>query len=74
MTEAFTASLLDICKEAGLRYQSNNSKRKTKNNQRWFDHECETEKNNLQSLGKQISRDPNNAQLRTHMHYKQKNV
>ena len=30
----------------------------------WFDLECETEKENLKSLGEQISQEPNNSQLR----------
>ena len=30
----------------------------------WFTLECETEKENLKSLGEQISQEPNNSQLR----------
>ena len=31
---------------------------------KWFDQECETEKGNLQSLRKKISKDPYNSELR----------
>ena len=38
----------------------------------WFDQECEKEKENLKSLGKQISQNAENAQLRTLLHEKKK--
>ena len=49
-------------KKAGLKVQRNKTKAMSQNN--WFDLECETEKENLKSLGEQISQEPNNSQLR----------
>ena len=45
-----------------MRVQRNNTKDMPQNNK--FDLECETEKENLKSLGYQISQEPNNSQLR----------
>ena len=52
------------------------SKTKSRYKQRktWFDQDCETEKENLKSLGKQISRNPDNVQLRTFLHEKKKSL
>ena len=49
-------------KKAGLRVQRNKTRAMSQSN--WFDLECETEKENLKSLGEQISQEPNNSQLR----------
>ena len=45
-----------------MRVQRNKTKAMPQNN--WFNLECETEKENLKSLGEQISQEPNNSQLR----------
>ena len=45
-----------------MKVQRNKTKAMSQNN--WFDLECETEKENLKSLGEQISQEPNNSQLR----------
>ena len=55
-------TLVEACKKAGLRVRRNKTKAMSQNN--WFDLECETEKENLKSLGEQISQEPNNSQLR----------
>ena len=56
-------ALVEACKRAGLKSKKpKNSNKQTKN---WFDQDCETEKENLKSLGKQISYNPDNVQLRT---------
>ena len=60
--ELFSKTLVEACKKAGLRIQRNKTKAMSQNN--WFDLECETEKENLKSLGEQISQEPNNSQLR----------
>ena len=57
-------------KKAGLRVQRNKTRAMSQNN--WFDLECETEKENLKSLGEQISQEPNNSQLRHLLQYKKK--
>ena len=60
--EFFSETLVEACKKAGLRVRRNKTKAMSQNN--WFDLECETEKENLKSLGEQISQEPNNSQLR----------
>ena len=50
-------TLVEACKEAGL-------KARGKSQNKWFDQECETEKENLQSLGEKISKNTNNSELR----------
>ena len=60
--ELFSETLVEACKKAGLKVQRNKTKAMSQNN--WFDLECETEKENLKSLGEQISQEPNNSQLR----------
>ena len=57
-------------KKAGLRVQRNKTRAMSQSN--WFDLECETEKENLKSLGEQISQEPNNSQLRHLLQYKKK--
>ena len=69
-TELVSQTLGAACKTAGLKFQkqkSSNKQRKT-----WFDQDCETEKENLKSRGKQISRNPDNVKLRTFLHEKKK--
>ena len=56
--------------EAGLKSQKQKHDHKQRKN--WFDQECETEKENLKSLGKRISHNPDNVQLRTILHEKKK--
>ena len=58
----YLVKLVEACKKAGLKVQRNKTKAMSQNN--WFDLECETEKENLKSLGEQICQDPNNSQLR----------
>ena len=43
-----------------------------KQSKNWFDEECETEKENLKSLGKRITHNPDHVQLRTLLHEKEK--
>ena len=51
--ELFSITLVEAYKKAGLRVQRNKTKAMSQNN--WFDLECETKKENLKSLGEQIS-------------------
>ena len=53
---------METCKEAGLKARG--SKIKCKSQNKWFDQECKTEKENLQSLGKKIPHNINNSELR----------
>ena len=55
--EVFSETLVEACKKAGLKVQRNKTKAMSQNN--CFDLECETEKENLKSLGEQISQEPN---------------
>ena len=67
-TELVSQALVEACKTAGLKSKKpKDSNKQTKN---WFDQDCETEKENLKSLGKQISHNPDNVQLRTLLHEK----
>ena len=68
--ELFSEPLVKACKKAGLKVQRNKTKPMSQNN--WFDLECETEKENLKSLGEQISQEPNNSQLRHLLQHKKK--
>ena len=61
-SELISETLVEACKEAGLKARG--SKTKCKSQNKWFDQECETEKENLQSLGKKISKNVNNSELR----------
>ena len=67
MTELFAQNLIDVCKQAGLRF--NNTKRKHIEKP-WFDEQCNIEKENLQSLGRHISRNPKVEELRSSLHKK----
>ena len=53
---------MEACKEAGWKVRG--SKIKCKSEINWFDQECETEKENLQSLGEKMSHNINNSELR----------
>lgn len=65
-TELVSQALIDACKAAGLKSQKQRQKENSyKQSKNWFDQECETEKENLKSLGKRISHIPHNVQLRT---------
>ena len=68
-TELVSQTLVAACK-TGLKFQKQKSSYKQRKT--WFDQDCETEKENLKSLGKQISRNPDNVQLRTFLHEKKK--
>ena len=48
------------------------SKVKYKSQIKWFDQECETEKENLQSLGEKMSHNINNSELRQLLRDKKK--
>ena len=69
-TELVNQALVEACKTAGLKSQKQKHSHKQRKN--WFDQECETEKENLKSLGKRISHNPDNVQLRTILHEKKK--
>ena len=69
-SELISETLVEACKEAGLKARS--SKLKCKSQNKWFDQECETEKGNLQSLGEKISKNPNNSELRQLLRDKKK--
>ena len=61
---------MEACKEAG--WKARGSKIKCKSQTKWFDQECETEKENLQSLGEKISHNINNSELRQLLQDKKK--
>ena len=61
-SELISETLVEACKEAGLKARG--SKIKCKSQNKWFDLECETEKENLQSLGEKMSKNTNNSELR----------
>ena len=61
-SELISENLVEACKEAGLKARG--SKIKYKSQKTWFDLECETEKENLQSLGGKMSKNTNNSELR----------
>ena len=69
-SELISETLVEACKEAGLKARS--SKIKCKSQNKWFDQECETEKGNLQSLGEKISKNPYNLELRQLLRDKRK--
>ena len=73
MVSDFTNILLNINRKAGLRLQGTQTKNDIANrNQKRFDQSCASEKRNLRSLGKKLSRYPDNAELRTNLHIKKK--
>ena len=53
---------MEACKEAG--WKARGSKIKCKPQNKWFDQECETQKENLQSIGENISHNINNSEQR----------
>ena len=57
---------MEACKEA------RGSKVKCEPQNKWFDQECETEKENLQSLGEKMSHNINNSELRQLLRDKKK--
>ena len=61
---------MEACKEAG--WKARGSKIKCKSQIKWFDQECETEKENLQSLREKISHNINNSELRQLLRDKKK--
>ena len=73
MTDLFTQNLIDVCKQAGLRFNNTTRKHSEKP---WFDEQCNIEKENLKSLGRHydISRNPNVEELRSSLHKKKKRL
>ena len=69
MTELFTQNLIDVCKQAGLKF---NSITRKPNEKPWFDEQCNIEKENLRSLGRHISRNPNAEELRSSLNKEKK--
>ena len=63
---------MEVCKEAG--WKARGSKIKCKSQIKWFDQECETEKDNLQSLGEKMSHNINNSELRQLLRDKKKRL
>ena len=61
-SELLSETLVEACKEAGLK--AIDSKIKSKSQNKWFDQECKTEKENWQSLGNKIPHNFNNSELR----------
>ena len=61
---------MEACKEAG--WKARGTKIKCKSQIKWFDQECETEKENLQSLGEKMSHNINNSELRQLLRDKKK--
>ena len=69
MTDLFTQNLIDVCKQAGLRFNNTTRKHSEKP---WFNEQCNIEKENLKSLGRHISRNPNVEELNLRLHKKKK--
>lgn len=69
-SELISETLVEACKEAGMKARG--SKIKCKSQNKWFDLECETEKENLQSLGEKISKNTNNSELKQLLRDKKK--
>ena len=63
---------MEACKEAGRKARG--TKIKCKSQIKWFDQECETEKENLQSLGEKMSHNINNSELRQLLRDKKKRL
>ena len=61
---------MEACKEA--RWKARGRKIKCKSQVKWFDRECETEKENLQFLGEKISHNINDSELRQLLRDKKK--
>ena len=62
VAELRSATFMEACKQAG--WKARGSKIKCKSQIKWFDQECETKKENLQSLREKISHNFNNSPLR----------
>ena len=71
-SELISETLVEACKEAGLKARSSKIKCKSKN--KWFDQECETEKGSLQSLAEKISKNTYNSELRQLLRDKRKRL
>ena len=63
---------MEACKEAG--WKARGTKIKCKSQIKWFDQECETEKENLQSLGEKMTHNINNSELRQLLRNKKKRL
>ena len=70
-TELENQAPVEVFKTAGLKSQKQ-KKNSFKQSKNWFDEECETEKENLKSLGKRITHNPDNVLLRILLHEKEK--
>ena len=70
MSELLSETLMEACKEA--RWKARGRKIKCKSQVKWFDRECETEKENLQFLGEKISHNINDSELRQLLRDKKK--
>ena len=63
LIKRFSRLLIEVCEKTGMKYKcKNNSVKTTSHN--WFDQECQTEKENLRSIGKKLCKNPNNEHLR----------
>ena len=71
-TELVNQAIVEACKTAALKSQNEKKKNNHKQRKNWFDQECGTEKENLKSLGKRISHNPDNVQLGTLLDEKKK--
>ena len=69
-SELLSETLVEACKEAGWKVRG--SKIPCKSQNKWFDQECETEKENLQSHGEKTSHNINNSELRQLLQGKKK--
>ena len=72
LVNEFTDLLLKASLNAGLKYSSHDNINKETESQNWFDAECKTEKRKLLSLGKSISKDPNNKDTRNKLFIEKK--
>ena len=69
-TELENQTPVEVCKTASLKSQKQKNSFTLSTN--WFDEECETEKENQKTIGKRITHNPDNVQLRTLLHEKEK--
>ena len=72
LTGNFTKLLIEISDKAGMKYQKLNNEARNKDPE-WFDDECQTEKQNLKSLGKKVCRLPKDTILRRALFKRKKN-
>ena len=63
---------MEACKEAGLKARG--SKIRCKSQNKWFDQECKTEKENLKSLGEKIFHNTNNSEMRQLLRVKRRGL